>query len=146
MRAPLHRDLNALVEWYESLTPESLGRMGEFYAANAWFKDPFNEVSGLHAIQRVFAHMFEQVDEPRFRVTERVVDAGGAVLVWEFHFGMRRRGRREAQVVRGVSHLKFAADGRVCYHRDYWDAAEELYMKLPLLGALMRGLRRRLAA
>jgi hypothetical protein len=44
-----------------------------------------------------------------------------------------------------VSHLKFAADGRVVYHRDYWDAAEELYMKLPAIGTLMRGLRRMLA-
>ena len=35
---------------------------------------------------------------------------------------------------------------QVNYHRDYWDAAEELYMKLPVLGMLMRGLRRALAA
>jgi len=34
----------------------------------------------------------------------------------------------------------------VTYHRDYWDTAEELYAKLPLLGGLMRLLRRRLAA
>jgi steroid delta-isomerase len=27
-------------------------------------------------------------------------------------------------------------------HRDYWDAAEELYEKLPLVGALMRWLKR----
>jgi hypothetical protein len=27
-------------------------------------------------------------------------------------------------------------------HRDYWDAAEELYEKLPVLGGLMRFLKR----
>jgi hypothetical protein len=48
--------------------------------------------------------------------------------------------------MRGVSHLRFAADGKVNYHRDYWDTGEELYMKLPGLGTLMRGLRRVLAA
>ena len=36
--------------------------------------------------------------------------------------------------------------GKVVYHRDYWDTAEELYAKLPLLGGLMRFLRRRLQA
>ena len=41
---------------------------------------------------------------------------------------------------------KFDADGKVNYHRDYWDTGEELYMKLPGLGTLMRGLRRVLAA
>jgi len=49
-------------------------------------------------------------------------------------------------VVRGSSHLKLAADGRIAWHRDYWDAAEELYEKLPVLGSLMRWLRQRLAA
>ena len=32
--------------------------------------------------------------------------------------------------------LRFAPDGRIALHRDYWDAAEELYEKLPLVGAL----------
>jgi hypothetical protein len=45
--------------------------------------------------------------------------------------------------VRGGSHLQFGADGRITLHRDYWDAAEELYEKLPGVGALMRWLKRR---
>jgi hypothetical protein len=28
-------------------------------------------------------------------------------------------------------------------HRDYWDAAEELYEKLPVLGSVMRWLKAR---
>jgi hypothetical protein len=43
----------------------------------------------------------------------------------------------------GATHLVFDADGKVAVHRDYWDAAEELYEKLPLLGGLMRWLKRR---
>jgi len=68
------------------------------------------------------------------------------MLVWEFSFRVERWGRGETLVLRGVSHLRFDAAGKVCYHRDYWDAAEELYMKIPPLGGLMRGLRRALAA
>jgi steroid Delta-isomerase len=45
--------------------------------------------------------------------------------------------------VRGTSHLRFAADGLVCYHRAYWDAAEELYEKLPVVRSVMRWLKRR---
>ena len=48
--------------------------------------------------------------------------------------------------VRGGSHLVFAADGRIEAHRDYWDAAEELYEKLPVLGTLLRWLRGRMSA
>jgi hypothetical protein len=37
----------------------------------------------------------------------------------------------------------FNQDGKVVIHRDYWDAAEELYEKLPVVGGLMRWLKRR---
>jgi hypothetical protein len=47
------------------------------------------------------------------------------------------------QVIRGGSHLTLDPDGRISDHRDYWDAAEELYEKLPGLGALMRWLKRK---
>jgi hypothetical protein len=36
--------------------------------------------------------------------------------------------------MRGVSHLRSIADGKVNFHRDYWDTGEELYMKLPAIG------------
>lgn len=128
-------DLDALTRFYQTLTPASLERFPEFYTEDAFFKDPFNEVSGVAAIRRIFTHMFEQVDEPGFVVTERLADESSAMLVWEFRYGKGQR-------IRGVSHLRFADDGRVDYHRDYWDTSEELYMKLPILGSVMRRLQR----
>ena len=138
--------IDELVRYFETLSETSVERLGEHYAADAWFKDPFNEVRGVAAIARIFRHMFVQVDEARFVVTERIVDEGGAMLAWDFHFRSRSPVLRGAQRIRGVSHLRFDAQGKVDYHRDYWDAAEELYSRLPLLGALLRGLRRRIAA
>ncbi len=134
--------LDDLVGFFETLTPQSLARFPEFYAADAWFKDPFNEVHGVDAIRRIFEHMFRQVENPRFVVTERLAQADRAMLVWEFHFV--RQGT--PQLIRGASHLHFDVAGRVAVHRDYWDAAEELYMTLPIVGWLMRRLRRALSA
>lgn len=138
-------NLDALIEFFHGLSPDSVASFPEFYSADAYFKDPFNEVHGVAAVQHIFAHMFEQVAEPRFIVGEKVVNDGGAMLIWTFNFRVTRWGKGEMQVIHGVSHLKFDASGKVNYHRDYWDAAEELYMKLPVLGMLMRGLRRALA-
>lgn len=134
-------DPQALIDWFEHLSPETLDRIPQFYAADAEFKDPFNEVRGTEAIARIFRHMFTQVDEPRFVVGSRFSGNDGVMLLWDFHF--RTRGRRpQAICVRGTSHLRFDAAGKVVLHRDYWDAAEELYAKLPVLGALMRYLQR----
>ena len=131
--------------YFESITPESAADIGAIYTEDAWFKDPFNEVRGAAAIRRIFEHMFEQVDSPRFVVGDVVAQGNDAFMTWEFRFRSGRLGNGE-QVVRGASHLKFAADGRIAYHRDYWDAAEELYEKLPLVGGLMRWLKRRAAS
>jgi hypothetical protein len=76
-------------------------------------------------------------------VTDRVVQGNQCFLVWDFKFRFKRFDTTTPQVVRGTSHLRFAPDGRVHYHRDYWDAAEELYEKLPWVGGLMRWLKKR---
>ena len=132
-----------VVTFFEALTPADVARLGEFYVGDARFKDPFNEVQGLPAIQQVFAHMYRTLDGPRFVVHDRVAEGDQAFLTWEFRFRFRRFDQRTEQCVRGGSHLVFAADGRIALHRDYWDAAEELYEKLPGVGALMRWLKRR---
>lgn len=134
--------LDAVIEWFETLTPQSVVRAADVYAPDASFKDPFNDVRGVAAIRRIFAHMFDQVADPRFKVTGRWEGGAGVMLAWDFTF---RRGGR-AHLIRGVSHLRLAPDGRIAAHRDYWDAAGEVYETVPLLGALMRLLKRRLAA
>lgn len=139
-------NLDPLIRFYSDFTPQSVARFGEFYSANAYFKDPFNEVRGIDPIQRIFSHMFSQVAEPSFIITDKVVDESGALLVWELCFRMKRWGKGESQVMRGASHLKFDAAGKVCYHRDYWDTAEELYMKLPIMGSILRCFRKALSA
>ena len=138
--------LDALIAFYQNLSPDSIAHFADYYAEDAFFKDPFNEVRGLAAIQRIFKHMFQQVSAPRFTIGERVVDENGALLVWEFSFHLRLWGRDKAQLIRGVSHLRFNAEGKVVWHRDYWDAAEELYAKLPGIGWLMRRLKKAMAS
>ena len=85
--------------------------------------------------------MYEQVDAPRFVVKGRVGEAPEAFLLWDLEF--RFRGSRVQSRIHGVSHLRFGEDGRVTYHRDYWDTAEELYAKIPGLGSAVRWLQRR---
>ena len=132
-----------LVQFFEKLQPQDLPRLSELYAADARFKDPFNEVQGLSAIERIFAHMFESLDSPHFVVTERIMQGTQCFLVWNFRFRFKRFDTTRWQTVRGGTHLVFNDAGLVTLHRDYWDAAEELYEKLPMVGGLMRWLKRR---
>jgi hypothetical protein len=133
--------LTRLVTFFETLTPHTVARLKQVYAADAGFRDPFNDVRGHDAIIRIFEHMFVQLSEPRFVVIERVAQGEQAFLTWELHFSFARR-PDVRHIISGATHVRFDAQGLVAVHRDYWDAAEELYEKIPLLGGLMRLLKR----
>ena len=133
------------VAFFEQLSQVDLPRIGELYAADARFKDPFNEVAGVSAITAVFEHMYRSLEAPRFVVRDIVAERDDCFLTWDFLFRFKRFSPQQDQCVRGATQLRFASDGRIALHRDYWDAAEELYEKLPAVGALMRWLKRRAA-
>lgn len=131
-----------VIEVFERLSPADLPRLDTLYMPDARFKDPFNEVTGVGAIAAIFAHMFDALEAPRFVIRDAIAQGDQCFLTWDFLFRTKRFDRAE-QCIHGGSHLRFAADGRIALHRDYWDAAEELYEKLPAVGALMRWLKRR---
>lgn len=131
-----------MVDFFEHITPATLADLPHIYAPDARFKDPFNDVNGLPEIQRIFSHMFVALERPRFVVLERVLQGQQCFLTWEFRFRFKRFSPDTEQVILGATHVKFNETGLVTLHRDYWDAAEELYEKLPVLGRLMRWLKK----
>ena len=135
---PMHR----IATLFETFAPADVLRLGEYYRDDAFFKDPFHEVRGLREIQRIFAAMFETMEDPRFAVTQRLKNGSEIVLLWRLAFRLRGT----PQSLDGASHLRLDGQGLVAWHRDYWDPAEGIYEKLPLLGALMRWVKRRAAA
>jgi ketosteroid isomerase-like protein len=134
-----------IVAYFERLKRADLARLGEVYATDARFKDPFNEVQGLEAIARVFEHMFASTDEARFVVHDHLCEGTSCLLTWDFHYRLRGA-TQTGRTIRGATHLRLGADGRIVEHRDYWDAAEEVYETVPVLGAFMRWLKRRASA
>jgi len=132
-----------IAHYFETLQPQSLAQLKHWYSPQARFKDPFNEVQGLDAIQGVFLHMYASLEKPHFVITEQVVDGHQAFLTWQFKFKFKRFDTSTEQVVLGTTHLVLDDQMRITLHRDYWDAAEELYEKLPWVGGLMRWLKKR---
>ena len=142
-RTVTHDRVDTRVRCFEALTPQSVAELARLYAEDCRFRDPFNDIRGRDQLQAVFLHMFAQLEAPRFIVRDRVVDAPRVLLTWDFEFRFRRWRRGEMQSIHGASLLVFDAAGLVASHRDYWDAAEELYEKRPAVGGLLRWLKRR---
>ena len=135
-----------VVAWFEHLEPSHLPRGGSYSAPDARFKDPFHDVQGVAAISAIFAHMFEALHEPHFVFIDHIVGAQQAFLTWDLQFRFRRWRAHQPEHIHGATHLRFDAQGRITVHRDYWDSAEELFEKFPLIGPGVRWLRKRAAA
>ena len=127
-----------IMNWYSTLTPDSLSDIEQFYADDARFKDPFNEVHGTKAIKAIFEHMFATTGAPRFVFIDVVEQGSQSFLTWTFYFQLSGKSYQ----VTGGSHLRYDAEGKIVDHRDYWDPAEELWQKMPLIGGFIRFLRR----
>lgn len=130
-----------IINWFETLSPQSLAQIDQIYAEQAHFVDPFNDVNHCKAIRAIYQHMFDTLHQPRFHVTRKIIDGHSACLVWQFTFGLR--GQHYA--VQGSTVFELNAHGLITVHRDYWDPAHELYEKIPLLGRLMKWLRNTIA-
>ncbi len=138
-----------LVEFFDKLKPSDLNRLSDFYTSDAFFKDPFNEVSGTSAIKVIFQHMFDTLELPQFVVTTKLFDADQAFITWDFLFALKSS-PGNVFTVKGSSHLLFDADLtgsiKIKYHRDYWDPAEDIYEKIPGLGVLIRWIKSKASA
>jgi len=135
--------IESFIAFHEGMSPETVDNISDFYTADAYFKDPFNEVTGVGKIEDIFRKMFHQVEDPHIVVRHWSGDERDGFVVWDLCFRSRRMRGGDDQVIHGVSHIRFDMSGKATYHRDYWDTGEELYAKLPLIGGLIRWLQRR---
>jgi len=135
----------AYARYFEELSPASRDELRKLAHPDIRFVDPFNEVRGIDKLLAVFDHMFETTTNPKF-VTEPPVAGGNTAFIkWRFTCTIDNRFYRKAMTIDGVTEVQFDEAGLITAHIDYWDAARQLYEKLPLLGGLLRVVRRRLA-
>jgi limonene-1,2-epoxide hydrolase len=143
MTAPeRRRGLDAYVGFFETLSRPNLDRLDALTTHDVRFKDPFNNIRGRAALRGVLAHMLENCSGLRFVVTHCAWDGDIAFLRWRFVATIPRLGTWD---VTGVSEVTLDDAGRVAAHVDYWDAGEHVYMRVPVIGAALRAIRRRLA-
>jgi hypothetical protein len=131
--------------FFEQLTPNHTHKdYSEFFDDRSSFSDPFQSVQGTDAIVKVFADMYETLYEPRFVVKEIIENRLVAYMQWSFEYKRTPRSASDSFV--GVSRVEFSPSGRVKSHVDYWDAAHNIYEKIPLLGSIIKIIKRKIVA
>lgn len=133
--------LAAYGRYFERLTPQSLPDLAAIATPDMRFRDPFNDVRGLDRVLRLLATMYAH-GTPRFEVLDRALGQSAGYILWRFTNDPG--GGAAPWTITGMSEIHFAADGRVSEHIDHWDSGGQFYERIPVLGWLIRLVRRRL--
>ncbi|WP_323844595.1 nuclear transport factor 2 family protein [Microbulbifer magnicolonia] len=136
----LIQDLQQYYSDYLAGDPVQLARL---YREDVIFRDPLHRIEGLPALQRYFAAMRSGLLECRFEFDDASVADHSACLPWHMHYAHRSLNGGRPLSLRGCSLLRFA--DKVYYQEDFYDLGAMVYERVPLLGALVRGVKSRLA-
>tara|TARA_B110000444_G_scaffold200032_1_gene191503 strand:+ start:158 stop:592 length:435 start_codon:yes stop_codon:yes gene_type:complete len=128
-------DFIKLISTFDS---DSLRDLPKIYSPTIEFEDPINTVQGLDNLYLVFEDLLKVFSEIEIQVKETSSTDHTAFVRWL----MTYRFRKKKYSIDGVTHLKFDSSGLICKHKDYWDASFPLYGTFPLLGSLMRGIKK----
>jgi steroid delta-isomerase len=133
----------AYASYFKRIAPGNLDELRDLCAVDVRFRDPFNDVRGQDQIVRIFSKMFEEVAEPTFEVVDNALSGSNSYLRWVLRFKSKKNGKSFS--IEGMTEVHFDQSGKVAAHLDHWDAASQLYEHVPLLGGVLRIIRRRLA-
>jgi len=141
-QAPPGHAIVGYVAALEAMRPDTVESVLALCADDIRFTDPFNDVTGRPALKAVFDDMFEKVSDLEFMVRDCHGEDRRWLLSWTYS---GRLGRLGAMTIEGMSIVELDADNLVRRHADFWDSGD-LYARIPVLGPVIRAIRRRLAA
>ncbi|MCA8865948.1 MULTISPECIES: nuclear transport factor 2 family protein [unclassified Halomonas] len=137
--------LEAFCAFFNKLDNTCTEKLYEVYTGDVTFSDPLHKIEGREALARYFSTLYENVEKCQFRYHTQQLQGQQAFVTWTMTFIHPRLAGGKPVEVEGCSALTFAEDGRVQRHRDYFDAGAMLYEQLPLMGSVIRWLKKRLA-
>ncbi|BFM50438.1 nuclear transport factor 2 family protein [Marinomonas sp. THO17] len=129
-------------DFYRDVKHPKLGKIDQVYADNIIFKDPIHELRGAEALHAYLSEMSVNVQSGHFEYLDQIVSDNMAYIKWNMHFKHPKLGK-DTITVRGMSQVQF--HDCIYFHEDVYDLGQLLYENVPLLGSVVKGLKRRLA-
>jgi len=118
--------------------------LGATYAEDIWFNDTLKTVEGIEPLGQYLSHSASAVDACVVDVAEISTNGKGDYYArWSMMIQFKRFKRGQQTHSIGMSHLRFNEHGKVVLHQDYWDSSQGLFEHVPVLGAMIRWIKRR---
>ena len=133
------------IDFYQQLDRNNLERLPEIYHPDIRFTDPLHHIQGLSELQDYFAGMYDGVLHIEFEILRQTAEGEQACVEWCMHYQHQKLKQGQTIHVQGMSWLHFDDGQKIINHRDYFDAGQMLYEHLPVIGRVIRYLKRRIS-
>ncbi|HEX3797579.1 MAG TPA: nuclear transport factor 2 family protein [Verrucomicrobiae bacterium] len=115
------------------------------YAQDLYFRDPFKEIHDEKEFEAYLLRGSSAVAEFSMQWLDVSEHDGNYYFRWIMSVKLHRDAQdKPASRTTGISHVRFGQDGKVIFHQDYFDGAAFIYEKIPVLGAEIRFIKKRL--
>lgn len=114
-------------------------RTKEVYAADVYFRDPFKEIHGEPEFEAYLLRGSSAVAEFSMDWKDVSENDGNYYFRWIMNVKLKRDSAKDPPTrVTGISQVRFGPDGKVIFHQDYFDGADLIYEKVPVMGGVIR--------
>jgi hypothetical protein len=127
---------------YAQLDRDCIERLDDIYTEDIVFVDPFHCIEGVLALQHYMRGLYQSITSIRFVCQAPALCGTEAYIRWNLLVvHPHLNGGREIAVP-GVSFIR--GEAKIFYHEDFYDAGALFYEHVPVLGAGVRFLKRRM--
>ena len=134
--------MEKFLEVYQKLNADNLNTLQGVYRRDVRFIDPAHVIVGIDNLTAYFAALYTNLDSIVFNFCRPLLIEGKGYVSWQMTFCHKRLGGGKPITTDGVTYLEFDDQGMVFYHRDYFDLGAMLYEHIPLLGPLVKSIKR----
>ncbi|WP_375579768.1 nuclear transport factor 2 family protein [Marivirga tractuosa] len=115
--------------------------LNDIYSKNIIFKDPIHEIEGIENLKKYFNKLNENLIEGSFYFTDESMVENKVFLSW--NMGLKLKRPKKNVKASGISVL--IIEDKIISQRDYFDAGELFYENIPVLGGIIRSIKKKLS-
>lgn len=127
--------------YFTQIDFSSISVLNEIYSEDIVFKDPIHEIHGIENLKSYFQKLNENLVEGIFHFTDESIVNNKVFLSWEMNLKLKRP--KKDVKASGISVLLI--EDKIISQRDYFDAGGLFYENIPVLGGIIRSVKKKLA-
>ena len=130
---------------FNDLRATNTNILDEFYTSDVVFEDPLGQINGLDNMKKYYQAMYKNVQEIRFEFKDDAIAGDRHLSTWVMYLRADGLNGGKEVAVHGVSEIEFQSESTlVIFHRDYFDMGEFIYQYIPVLGGILKLVRKQL--